>query len=517
MMLALTLSGCGGGGGGSSSSDGGSDETSARTIFSDSFEDTANWTFVDDTGIGENWNVVNGRLNQSTSLEDQDYDSVFDSTTSYHLGTYALLDDPTVSGVTNYRFSVDIYPLPDNSTSLQGNDVGIMFGYEDGSNDGPNYYRVSMNARYGFTRLEKRSNGVFETLKVNARGYVDGQPLTMTVEVNGSTLVVWIDGDPVFAERDTDMLSGTVALYCQDNASFDNARMTENPTDALVVLSSPLAYSVALTPDDGTTLNVVALVLNRPTGGYVEFSLDDVTRDASDVSGNRYAVQFDASDGNHTVEAVLRNADGTRADIDINSTVGTGGDYYITVGDSITNGYGDDDDSNNDSEDGRTISRQGYQAVLADFLTTDTDLPQIVFNEGIPAEMASDLVARIDSILDRHPGANKVLLMIGTNDAGVPIAAGTFGVQVESVATTIVADGKRVWLAETLPTRDNAGMNAMLTLYNDQIRAIAGGDDILLGPDLYDAFFDDSFYSDSLHPNDAGYELMADEWAAALP
>ena len=56
-----------------------------------------------------------------------------------------------------------------------------------------------MNANYGFTRLEKRKNGKFETLAVNARGYVDNQPMTMTVEANGNMLIVMIDGDPVFA------------------------------------------------------------------------------------------------------------------------------------------------------------------------------------------------------------------------------------------------------------------------------------------------------------------------------
>ncbi len=68
------------------------------------------------------------------------------------------------------------------------------------------------------------------------------------------------------------------------------------------------------------------------------------------------------------------------------------------------------------------VAIQGYQARLADALTTTTGLPQIVFNEGILGDTASDLNGRIDSILDRHPGANKVLMMIGTNDSNIMVA-----------------------------------------------------------------------------------------------
>jgi hypothetical protein len=40
-----------------------------------------------------------------------------------------------------------------------------------------------MNARYGFTRLEKRQGATFETLAVNSIGYIDDQRMTLTVEV----------------------------------------------------------------------------------------------------------------------------------------------------------------------------------------------------------------------------------------------------------------------------------------------------------------------------------------------
>jgi lysophospholipase L1-like esterase len=203
--------------------------------------------------------------------------------------------------------------------------------------------------------------------------------------------------------------------------------------------------------------------------------------------------------------------------------VGTGGDYYVTVGDSITNGVGDFNCRRTTIRPmERIVSIQGYQARLADTLTTATGRPQIVFNEGTEGETAAGLDINIDSILDRHPGANKVLMMVGTNDSdsgGVdPVI---FGSRVEAIATTIGVEGKKVWLAETLPTNVIPANNTLIQQYNTEIREIASldaDDGIFLGPDLYDAFDDmPGLYTDLYHPNDAGYRLMADEWAATLP
>ena len=377
-----------------------------RVIFSDSFGDGAGWssrwTVNNDTADPDNWDVTSGYLLQQSEVSDlQD---------SYQTGTYALLEDPAITGISNYRFSVDITPLTDPPSNSQGNDVGIMFGYQSANN----YYRVSMSARYGFTRFEKRVGSSFETLAVNARGYVDNQPMTMAAEVNGNTIVVWIDGDPVFADVDPAISSGTVALYCQDRARFDNVLITENPVAPTVAISSPLAYSV--TPGNLVNLTVTAVVLNTPAGGSVAFSLDGGSEIPVAGSGNLYSLVFPGvANGNHDVAAIVRTAEGTEVASDTNSMVGTGGDYYVTVGDSITNGVGDFNPANNDSADGRIVAIQSYQARLSDRLTTTTGRPQIVFNEGIGGDKPADLQARIDSILERHPGANKVLMMIGTN------------------------------------------------------------------------------------------------------
>ncbi len=484
-----------------------------------------NWTPVDDTGNGDSWSVSGSQLNQtSNTIDVGNLDNSFDSNSSYHLGTYARLDSPSISG--SYRFSVDITPVPDfddpliASDNLQSSDVGIMFGYSDGDN----YYRVSLNARYGFTRFEKRSGGAFETLAVSARGYVENQTMTLTAEINGNAIVVWIDGDPTFAYVDSNPLSGTVALYCQDGTQFDNVVITENPLQPVVAIASPLAYSIASTRDNGSVLSTRSVLLNMPTGGDLLLSLDGSQVVANPV-GNVYTRNFfGVAAGEHEFAAIIRYADGEEANADINSTVGTGGDYYVSVGDSITNGVGDNNPSNNDSIDGRIVASQGFQAPLADALWT-ADRPVIVFNEGIPGDRAADLELRAASILERHPSANRVLMLIGTNDSGSGVTPGVFNTTVSDTAASIIVDGKQVWLAEILPTRDDPSRNALIEQFNTEIRSIAAssGDDIFLGPDFYDAFTNASnvpisaYYTDNLHPNDTGYAVMASQWNTNLP
>ena len=497
------------------------------SLFSDLFSDgdgwRSRWTIVNDSTDPTNWSVSNGVLLQRNYL--------FAYNQSYHLGTYALLTDTALASASAYRFSVDITPQTNGvDGQREGNDVGIMFLYADAGN----YYRVSLNARYGFTRFEKRTNGVFETLAVNAIGYVDDQPTTLTVDVSEDAIVVLIDGDAVFAEASPTIPQGaaSIALYCQDRATFDNVRVAYPGTDPMVAIVSPLAYSVAMTPLDGTTLSVSAVTVNRPPGAEVVFTLGGSETIASG-SGSLFSAQFfNVAMGDHDLTAELRDAGNTTLDLDINAMVGVGGDYTLTVGDSITNGVGDQDPANNDSADGRIVAIQGYQAVLADALSLSTGRPQIVFNEGIGGDRASDLSGRIASILERHPRANAVLLIIGTNgSSGNADDPADFKTAVEGAAFQIDdIGGKRLWLAKTLPTYlrtdptslDHA-RNLVIAEFNIKIEEIAtadSADNTFLGPDFFDTFLTLGdplvYYDDYLHPSDSGYQVIADGWHTEL-
>jgi lysophospholipase L1-like esterase len=489
----------------------------SKILFSDSFSNDLNWIFVNDTANPMNWSANRGELIQENTV----FKDAFQE--SYHLGTYAYLKNSVFPGRPSFRFSVDVIPQINDDGGREGNDVGIMFPYGSANN----YYRLSMSSRNGYTRLEKRENGLFKTVGVNSIGYVNDPPLpiNMTVEINDDTIIVLIDDDPIFGVVDTNIPAGTVALYCQDQTSFDNVLITENSPQPMVAVAYPLAYSIALTRGEGNTLSMQAVALNEPVGSRVVYTLDDSTQAGSTELGGLYAAQLFASDGDHEITAILLDADGAELSRDINAVVGVGGDYIVTVGDSITVGTGDGNPLNNFSLDGRIVSRQGFQANLSDLISTSS-LPQIVFNEGTGGDKSIDIdTQRIDSILERHPGANEMLLLIGTNDALSGRSDADFDVNLRNIVNTARTDVDRVYIARIPPvnTANPDAANTRIMNYNAKITAFVNGDpfkniNIFLGPDFYARFLNkfDTLYADDKHPNDNGYQVMADEWFTVL-
>ncbi len=501
------------------------DETiSVHVSIADNFSGGAgNWTMVDDVpSPSSSWSVVNGVLRQQNKVE-----SVNSFDGSYHRGAYAYYTNG--AGLTDYRFSVDATYL----ATLQANDIGVMFRYQDNNN----YYRLSMNARYGFTRLEKKVGGVFTPLAVNARGYVPGELIRFNVEANGSRIQVWINGDPMFAVTDASLGSGTVALYTQDQSSFDNV-VIESPTAApLVTLATPLAHTVSTTD----TLSASAVATQVPAGGVVEFLLNG-TRSVIDGTAP-YSAIFDlVAGGDHTVEAIVRDAANVELARDTNIMVGAQGEYLVSLGDSITNGIGDRFSADNLSQSGRVVAVQGYQANLADLLDGSLQRPAIVFNSGIGGDRTANALTRVDSILARHPGSNRALVLLGTNDAlagTVPSGSGcsggacngTFKGNLQSLINTLNGAGKDVQVARIPPV---FGSNASATPYANPLGAtpnttIQGYNDVIntelsglvAGPDLFPYFLGASvnrfsLYTDPLHPNALGYVVIAHLWHNTL-
>ena len=480
----------------------------AEVFVFDDFEDgnDNDWIKFDDTGNGFSWEVINGEYVQQNYVASISGGTPF--VESYHLGTYSFLN----SGFSwaNYRFSVELTPLPDVEDP-QGNDLGVMFRYKDNSN----YYRLTLNSRYGFTRLEKRVNGTFSTLAVCSRGYYEGNTLRITIEVNESLIQVYVDDDPLFSVSDSSLSEGTIALYCQDKAKFDNILVTGNSLAPSVVISSPVAYSIETTD----TIDVSAIATNVPQGGSIEFVLDlDDTTSVVD-SSSPYTARFSSvSQGEHWLDAMIRDDSGAEVVRDTNIPIGALGDYYVAVGDSITNGVGDDDSSDNTSQDGRIIAIQGYEANLNDLLTSTLNYPHIVFNEGIGGDTSEEALERIESILKRHPGSNKVLILLGTNDAGSGVSSEEFRSNMQGLINMVlnmVPEGMDVWVALVPPAFDENGVpnsvrNSFVVNYNDVIKELTG---IQVGPDLYNFFLTrPSLFADELHPNALGYEAMAYLW-----
>lgn len=170
---------------------------------------------------------------------------------------------------------------------------------------------------------------------------------------------------------------------------------------------------------------------------------------------------------------------------------------YLAFGDSIT--YG-------------TFSRDsdgvgGYPAKL------QAMLGKTVINAGINGERTSSGLSRLPGTLS-STNAGVMLLMEGTNDVGDGTSAGTIKHNLAAMIDRATAFGTQTLLATILPRRDVYNDRAIEL--NNHIRALAGEKGVYL-VDMY-AVFDgqDSYYTDLLHPTDAGYQIMADNWSAAI-
>ena len=98
-------------------------------------------------------------------------------------------------------------------------------------------------------------------------------------------------------------------------------------------------------------------------------------------------------------------------------TVGTGGDYCVAIGDSITTGYGDDiatDDTS--STDGRSTGG-GFPAVLNTLLAQAKGIPHTVVTEAAGDHQTTDGLNRLPAVLYRYPNAEFYLVLYGTNDS----------------------------------------------------------------------------------------------------
>jgi lysophospholipase L1-like esterase len=491
-----------------------------------SHDSMSGWVVVDQTSQESDWAVVDSRLHQNWRIEsEQGLEQTF------RLGSYAFLDGG--SGLTDYRFRVEATYL----APTLAEDIGVMFRYRDPEN----FYRLSVNSRNGFTRLEKRVNGVFSALATDARGYVRGETLDIEVEVRGPHILIWRNTDPLFAVADASHGVGTVALYTQDQAQFDNVRIDAPSSTPSVVLSTPLAY---LTNAD-TSLQATALALNEPEGAYVEFRLND--GEAQIRSTAPYQIELSSlAPGNHQLSAILRNASGTELSRDTNTLIGVGGHYMVGIGDSIANGVGDNYSADNLSRLGRLIGFQGYHAILTDLLDDRASTPSnLVFNEGVGGDATFDAAfKRLESIRARHPAMDTALILIGTNDAiqSIPSGLGCVGADcngtfkgnlqtlVDKLRLPIAPGGDRhrdINTVIALPAPIFRSRNPWKLAANDRLREyisvinneISG---ISLGPDLFGFFMQSarsdyrSLYSDPLHPNGLGYRVMAVLWYNAL-
>lgn len=170
-------------------------------------------------------------------------------------------------------------------------------------------------------------------------------------------------------------------------------------------------------------------------------------------------------------------------------------------GDSITRGYGSD--------------TGGYPPKLSDLLNGNSR-PAAVANFGVDSETTYQGAERIDSALASFP-ANLILIQMGTNDIIIGVSSWTGGYNLQTMINKAKA-AKVTPLLATLPAVDrNGGLSLVPNDWNPMIKNLASTNKIPV-VDIYAATLPTwgANFPDGIHPNDTGYQIMANTWYATL-
>lgn len=224
------------------------------------------------------------------------------------------------------------------------------------------------------------------------------------------------------------------------------------------------------------------------------------------------------------------------------------GDIYLAVGDSVTEGVGDDDPSDDISLDGR-VTGGGYAPILNNLLSSPPvkGYPHRIVNRGVGGETSSGGLGDLPGVLGANPDASRVLIMYGMNDARpwLPVPSGlgkspgdggypgSYKDNMQRMIQLVNDDGREPVLGkinialgdstDTTPYPDpNLGArSALIQEYNAVVDELSGDPANAIGvipPDFY-SYFEINHpteYFDNIHPNGAGYGAMADMWFEAL-
>jgi lysophospholipase L1-like esterase len=480
--------------------------------FADDFDDgdSSGWLIANDTPKDDAWSVVSGEFVQSALVE-----SLNSYEESYHLGTYAWL--PSGLSLTDYRIDVEVRRID----LSRRESIGVLFRYQDPDN----YYRLSINARYGFIRLEKRESGVFFTLARSALGFDPAATYTISVETNGSEIRTSIGGAVQLVANDTSLNRGSVGLFSQSAVAFDDVSITPADTTSDVRVAQPADLAIV----SGNSVTVEAVARNVPAGGSVELSMPGQSPVL--LTAPPWRATFSGiSAGETTVRARMLNSSNNQIDQD-QVSIAADGMYLLAIGDSITNGFVDTFVSDNlDAQ--RVSSNRGYAATLAALLEAMPPTEVVVFNEGIGGDSADENdVLRLESILERHLTTTASLVLFGTNDSLAGITSAAYETSMQSIVDRLNAIGSTPYVATVPPILSGSNplasaRNSRVRQYNDVIRnGLSGAQP---GADLW-AFFapDDTgdgvadrirsdLFADNLHPNALGHSIIATLWFNTL-
>jgi lysophospholipase L1-like esterase len=188
---------------------------------------------------------------------------------------------------------------------------------------------------------------------------------------------------------------------------------------------------------------------------------------------------------------------------------------YVAFGDSITEGFGDDE-----RPDG-----QGYPARLEVLLQRAGEDAEVL-NRGLGSERTMEGLTRLDDVLAQD-GGDVLLLMEGTNDISRAVSLRTIRFNLDEMARKAEAAGLEVVHATCIPRLPRARFdsdNVQTRRLNQRIRDLAGTterrlvdpfEELIDVPNLFSRYYIPG--SDPVgHPNPEGYDLLAQIFFDAL-
>ena len=244
-----------------------------------------------------------------------------------------------------------------------------------------------------------------------------------------------------------------------------------------------------------------------PTSGWVTLASVSANvfhsrQHSIDLTGyNWFRMSVTASDGSS-------GNTGLSVNVDIHDASAGTGDDWIFFGDSITQA----------GMAHNSLSGSGGSGTWAQLVNASNASYFPAFeNGGIGGTLSADAVSNINAWLAVFPG-RYVGLAYGSNDAGYSVSPTTFYDNYVTLIQAVLGAGK-IPVIPKIPWSCNAGVQANTPSLNQRIDALYSAyPSVVRGPDLWSYFQSNQglISGDCLHPSNAGYAGMRQQWANAM-
>ena len=161
------------------------------------------------------------------------------------------------------------------------------------------------------------------------------------------------------------------------------------------------------------------------------------------------------------------------------------GETIVAFGDSLTFGTG-------------ASAADSYPQQLSRLIGEE------IINLGVPGDTTADALARIDTVIEKNPRI--VLLTIGGNDLKNGINKDSAFANIRKIIEQLQASGAMVIIGGIdIPVLDRG--------FNDEYKSLAKETRSVLLPNVLKGIMGNrKLMSDSIHPNAAGYKIMAERF-----